>query len=395
MEKSFPIVVFCKYYMQNMDSNFEIRNTNTNDQFYTAKVGYILKRLEILIIMSMLILCGCPDASDKNIQDSKLNVMQINSKAATAFINHYFSFFMKRDFNVMSSFYGKELLNKMKNVVPSSEPHPQGYQISEGEMNNNKISYNVNIYSGYTDKPYFSKDEFVYIVGIENGKTLIKDIEKKKSTEIYQKDSTIFKRNGEELQGEKLTSLKDLPEYIVPTDAFSVHKKIKIPNKSYGPSALSPDDKKIVFTTYDKNSFIGIIKEPEDTETLMQEGGKQGGNMQQSNEKNKIKAVDMLYDTVIHNLCFSPDGKKILIQYSYKGDPSKLIMYDAESCKMLPIKTNKQFLEGMYSFEKAYFENASTLIFTVIPVNNSLPENAKYSGVWALNLSKAILNKIE
>lgn len=361
----------------------------------------------------MLVLCGCPDPGSKSTEDNKVNVMKADVKASTTFINHYFRFFMQRKFDVMSSFYSKTLESKLKNETKVIEPHPEGYHIGEGETENNDVKFAVEIYNGYSDKPYYSEDEFVYIVGLENGKTYIKDIQKKKSTEIFEKDGELYRRNGEEVEGEKLTSLKELPEYVIPTDALSGHKKLPLPNKKYGVAALSPDKKTLVFTTADKNSFLGIIKEESEAETFKQDGsgqsgGQQGGGQsgggsqsaggasQQSTQKPKlkIKTIDLLYNAVIHNVCFSPDGKKIVIQYSVGQKPSKLMMYDAESGSMVPFKTNKQFMEETCYFNNPYFETADALIFTVAPVAGSSAQVSKSAGTWLLDIAKGKLNKI-
>lgn len=374
-----------------------------------------MRRFLILLFLSMFLLCGCPDPKEEPQPGSKMNVMKVDTKAATIFLNHYFNFFMRRDYPVMASFYGKELAEIMKNATAIKEPHPVGYTIEEGETRGNEIIYHVNVFSLYSKKTYASKDSYDYIVGLEKGKNVIVSILERGSSEILAKEGELVKKQSKQ-QEEGLVKLSSLPEYTVGSIALTTQKKLKIPSKVFGVCGFSPDGKTIAMVTYDRNSFIGLIKMQKDAEVFGfktsegktdQSGGGGGGQngaggegsgnpgKQQSQGNYEVKPLDILYDTVIQSICFSPDGKKMVLQYCKGGAASKLMMYDTDTAKIQQIMTDRQFPDGEYSFQNPYFENAHTLIFTTAYAMKNRNAEKGYVGTWNLNLTKGKIKKIE
>ena len=239
-----------------------------------------MKKILILLIAGMFVFTGC---SDKKVQKSdvnKINVMRTDVKAAKVFMNNYMRYVMKKNNGALRSFYGTTVKNRITDIPTSGNPHPIGYSMNEGEEKENKAEFTIRIYSGNTGLPYFSDDEYKYTVAMVKGKMLIDDIMKGKTLELYEKDKQLYKREGDKLNGTPLLSLKDLPKYAVPKESASPGQKFSTPNKSFGPCAISPDGKTIVISSFDKNSFIGILNEEESTETVSYTGKKPSGGSQ-------------------------------------------------------------------------------------------------------------------
>jgi uncharacterized membrane protein YgcG len=232
------------------------------------KVGDKLKRLlsVALVILLMFFTLGCPDKKESNgDNEDKTSVKRIEIKSANLLMENYMRFLMIGNHGAMKSFYSAGLKKKLKIKAVSADVLPAGYSVGEAEIMMEKANYKVNIYNSNRKGAYFSDDEFKYVVKQEGNKLVIDDISKEKSTELFKEGKSLFKRMDEKLKGDKIISLTDLPNYITAKEASSVEQKFPMPKKDFGPCALSPDGKTIVFSSTDKSSFIGILKENEDT----------------------------------------------------------------------------------------------------------------------------------
>ena len=231
------------------------------------KVGDELKKLLMvpLVILLMFFVLGCPDKPEsKGDNEEKTKVKRIETKSAGLLMENYMRFLMIGNHGAMKSFYSVGLKKKLQIKASSEEVLPAGYSIGEADMTMEKANYKVNIYNSSRKEAYFSDDEFKYVVKYEGNKLVIDDIQKQKSTELYKEGNELFQRKEEEIKGSKIISLQDLPNYISAKEASAAEQKFPMPKKDFGPCALSPDGKVIVFSSTDKSSFIGILNENEE-----------------------------------------------------------------------------------------------------------------------------------
>lgn len=370
------------------------------------------KLIPILMIGFMLVFTGCPDKKDTSTDEGKVNVMRVDLKAAKVLMDNYMRYLMKRDNGAMRSFYGADIKLKLKKTPTAVNPHPVGYSMNEGETKEKKAKFKVHVFSGSTDTPYFSDDEYTYVVAIENGKMVISDIVKGKSLELFERYGVLYKREGDKLKGEYLISLVNLPNYVVPKESSSIEQKFALPKKAFGPCAMSPDGKTAVITSFDKDCFIGTIEEAS-SETMAQQpqskssGGPQGGGgasqggenqgQQISSEKTNmnLKTVDFYFASKVNSVSFSPDGEKFIVEYTAPNRLSQIMIYKASNGEPVKIESNKQFRKDRFSITRAYFSSPEELIFTVVPAKNATPEESKFKGDWKLDVKKGELKQIE
>jgi hypothetical protein len=231
------------------------------------KVGDRLKKLLMvpLVILFMFFTVGCPDkAESKGDTEEKTKTKKIEVKSADLLMENYMRFLMIGNRGAMKSFYSAGLKKKLRIKASSADILPAGFSVGEADMMMEKANYKVNIYNSNRKGAYFSNDEFKYVVKIEGNKLVIDDISKEKSTELFKDGNYLFKRMDEKIKGDKIISLQDLPNYITAKEASAVEQKFPMPKKNFGPCALSPDGKVIVFSTTDKSSFLGILNENEE-----------------------------------------------------------------------------------------------------------------------------------
>lgn len=404
--------IICKFLLRFMQPRFFLGRYIFNMRLREySKEGGCMKKLVIgLLLSSMLILTGCPDKKDSGGDENKVNVMKTDVKAARVFMSNYLRAVMKRNNGAMYSFYGPKLRDKIKNTPSARNPHPVGYSLNEGENKEKKAEFKVHIFSAITNMPYFSDDEFKYTVSMESGKMIIDDMEKGKSVELYEKNSTLYKREGDKLAGKPLASLSDLPRYAVPKESASLEQKFPVPRKSFGSLALSPDGDTAIITSYDKDSFIGSVNEEESKSSMRsiavmsqpgggQKGGGsqggQGGGQEQKNEKIKLRTVDFYFNSRINNITYSPDGKTFVVEYTPKSGLRQISAYDGKSGEPVQLKSNRSFRSDRFSITDAYFTSPSELIFTIIPVPDATLEEKRFKGDWVLNMEKNELRQIE
>lgn len=367
-----------------------------------------------MIIGFMFIFSGCPDKEETNEGDNKVNVMKVDVKSARVLMENYMRYLMKRNSDAMRSFYGANTRMKIKETPAVKDPHPIGYSLNEGESKNKTAVFKAHIFSGSSNLPYFSDDEFTYTVVLEGGKMVIDNIEKGKTVELYENGASIYKREGDKVKGDILVALKDLPNYVISKESSLIEQKFILPKQAFGPCALSPDGKTAIITSYDNNSFIGAIEEGS-KETMAQQGGKsqgqgggkggqsggsqQGGGQEEKGGETKsnmkLKTIDFYFDCMVNSINFSPDGDMFVVEYTPKKGMHQIAVYKGSTGEQVRLESNKQFNRNRFEMTRPYFSSPDELVFTLIPAKNSTPEEARFKGDWKLNIKKGEIKQIE
>lgn len=417
------------------------------------------KVLCIFLFLLLIIFPGCPDKEKQKSNDSnKVQVekkdTKIDKKAAKVFIENYMSYVLKGDVDAMKSFYSDDLKFKIMSVPFTSNAHPVGYKMdteegssgeegggseeSGGKDEGKGVDFKVHIYSSSKGAPYFSDDTYKYTVTMQDNKMAIDKMEKEKSTELYEKNDVLYKREGDKITGEQVISLKDMPEYITLSNTVSPGLKLPTPRDAFGPCALSPDGKDVVITTAGTPkgtasggyAFAGIIKSEEgkqeggEQESIKQQGGQQdakqtmkleggmGGGAQQKKagaekgvteegakqaEKKKppsMKILDLYMGSKVNTVSFSPDGKLILVEFIPPSGLSRVRVYKSESSEPLELTIEKQFKPDRFAISSAYFTSPEELSFNVIPASDATAEEQRFKGTWQFNVKTEKLKQM-
>lgn len=390
-----------------------------------------------LLIISLIFFTGCPDnekqkSNDSNKVQVEKNEDTIDEKAAEAFMKNYLSYLLKGNIDGMKSFYSESLKSHISDIPFSASSRPVAYkmEIDESSQENTSEgktkSFKVNIYNCGIDIPYFSDDTYKYVVEKKEGKMAISKIEKVKSTEIFEMNKGLYKREGDKIKGEKILSLSDMPEYISLSNVGFPGQKIPLPKEAFGPCAISPDGKSIIITTKGITKkegkdtdyyFIGIVsmKENKDEEEslkqnkkdsrqvikLEEEKGKESKEEMPSNEEGKmqegekaekaipiIKTLDLYVGSKIKTVCFSPDGKLILTEYINPSRLNRIKMYKSKEGESMDLIIDKQFLPERFSLLSPYFISLKEIVFKVEPGKDATLEEQKFKGEWEFDFQE-------
>lgn len=360
----------------------------------------------------MFLFSGCPggEEEDEKEKDNKMKVKVIETKVAKEFMDNYMRFLLRGEDAATKSFYSPRVKASIKADVPKvPEPHPVGYKIESGESKKEKREMKVKIYSAYTGTPYFSEDSFKYTLIIDDGRLLIDKIDKEKSIELFAKKNTLYKREGDKVEGDMLLTTDELPYYV--TSKSATEQKFQVSKDSFGPSALASDGKKILITTVGSNSLVAIADMEESEEAYAMEGGDKqggaggegGGGQSQGGEQSggkaekkpkiKITPVDLYFKNKINIVNFSPDGKSFIVEFTSPDGMSRMIMYDSAKGDMIKTPIDKQFKEGSFSVKNAYFISDNEIVFNIEPGKNTTIEEKMLKGEWILDIKKEKLKQ--
>ncbi|KRQ86714.1 hypothetical protein ABG79_01466 [Caloramator mitchellensis] len=368
--------------------------------------------LLIIIAVSMILFTGCPDEEKKESSDKKeVQNTTIDKKAAEEFLNNYLFHAIKRDTNAMLSYYSPKLIENYKEVVKNENPHPVGYKIEEGEISK-ESEFKVHIFNAYNAYPYFSDDTFKYKLTSKNGKLLIDEIKKEDSIELYSKGNSLYKKTGDNAQGEFIVSIEDFPAFTSAQNIIYPEQKFKVPKKKLGPCAIDSEGKIAIVSSIDVDSYIGIVRLDEEAFNMAQNGqkgqgqdqkGEGGGGEEQKSEEErqrekkeiKIKSLDFYSNKIIQIITLSPDGKTILTEISDNRGKREIKGYKGEDGSSLELEFVKQFKSDVFSTINPFFISKNEFVFSVEVKPNATDEEKRLRGDWVYNIETKKFRQIK
>lgn len=368
------------------------------------------KIMSLLLVFMMLLFTGCPGGEEPKSKsnDNKTQVKKIDKKAAKEFMDNYMRYMMSGNNAALNSFYSDEIKEKASSVPETTNPSPVGFKLEEGENKKEDMEFTAHIYSASTETPYFSDDTYKYTIKSEDGKMIIDKIQKDKTSEVFSKGDTIYKREGDKVTGEPLFKLEDLPLFAAPKGAGV--GKYNVPRESFGPCAIAPDGKSfIISSSGDDNSFIAAIKMEEAKEAALIQGGEQGeqggggqqkggqeqGNQEKSDKNVSLKPIDLYLNTKITGISFAPDGKMLAVEAIPPGGLTRVNLYKGKEWEQVKSDIDKHFAKDRFSIKKPYFVEENKMIFTVEPIKDATSEEQTYKGEWIYNIKDDKVNQIK
>ncbi|SUY59123.1 putative phage head-tail adaptor [Clostridium sporogenes] len=176
--------------------------------------------------------------------------------------------------------------------------------------------------------------------------------------------------------------------------------------------SLSYSENFIAISTYDKDSYIGIITIDEskavqggqDQEDQGGQGGAEGGEtgqqgtdiMEEIGEKpigKEISSLDLLKGSKIDFMVFSPDEKFIAVQYETSDKTKNIRIYQADSANIIPFKMEDKFPLSKVNVTLSSFATDS-VIFNVSSKEKNDKNIAEFIGKWQLDLKEFKVKKM-
>jgi len=284
-------------------------------------------------------------------------------------VDSYIRSLIVRDQNI-DSFYSEGMLKASQNYTPLANPHPNGYKIGALEEKEGKLEGTVQLFSVFTGKPYFSSDESKITVIKEKGSYVIDKIEKKKTTEVNEKDNALILREDGDVQGKEIIKIDELPGFGTPQGARP-DQKFTIGRDGFGPVALDPEGKNLALSTRGTYPAVIVL----------------------DIEKKQAKPLDLYFEENIQSICWSQDGKYLAVEMANSDGTRFIYIYDSEKGEKIDDPMKDALPQEKFTIDNPFWTSESEIIFNVSGVSNLSPEEQKRTGSYKFDVKNVTLTK--
>ncbi|HDK7191346.1 TPA: head-tail adaptor protein [Clostridium botulinum] len=371
--------------------------------------NFAKKIIIFLIFTTTISLFGCK----KNKEDTKVT-NDFDIKIATNLFNSYMESLIEENMEGAQKLYSKKL-KKDKIKKENKDVKIKGYTTEEINEVGKSALFIAKVVSVNVKEPYTSVEEYKIRVIKEENEYKIYEVNISMDKEAFTKNNRIRYRNKNNVKTELIIKPSTLPDYSYAKDDKANIEKLTVPKKNIGPMSLSYSENFIAISTYDKNSYIGIITIDEskavqggqdqgDQGGQGEQGGAGGGEtrqeatdiMEEIGEKpigKEISSLDLLKGSKIDFMVFSPDEKFIAVQYETSDKTKNTRIYQADSAEIIPFKMEDKFPLNKVNVTLSSFATDS-IIFNVSSKEKNDKNLTEFIGKWQLDLKEFKVKKM-
>jgi len=350
----------------------------------------------MMAIILGVTLFGCK--SQKTQESSEANTFDI--KSATNVVNTYMKYLMKEDYENGKKLYSGDLLSKITPMT-DGEMKVKGFNMSEINEVGKSGVIKVRVTRTNLKKASASLDEYTFKVIKDGAEYKISEIASSAEKEAFYEDGGIRFRSKDNIKTNLIIDSSGIPQYAFSKDDKANVYKLPVPKNNFSNISFSYGGDKLGICTYDKNSYLGIIKIDESLAVQGGdeaggaggggggEGGKAGSNIMPREKPigKEISSVDVLRDSKVEFMTFSLDEKFMLAQYNRTNMGRCIRIYKADSGELIPVK-----FENNYPIDKVEIIFSSfdkgVVYYEVIPKGNIGKNEADIIGKWMLDLKE-------
>ncbi|EJO5347491.1 head-tail adaptor protein [Clostridium botulinum] len=364
------------------------------------------KKIIIFLIFTITTISvfGCK----KNKEDTKMT-SDFDIKIATNLLNSYMESLIEENIEGAKKLYSKKL-SKDKIKKENNDLKIKGYTIEEINEIGKSALFTTKVLSVNINEPYTSVEEYKIKVIKEDNEYRIDEIGINMDKEAFIKRNKIRYRNKNNIKTELIMKPASLPDYVYSKDDKANIEKLTVPKKNIGPMSFSYSENFIAISTYDKDSYIGIITIDESKAVQGgQDQGEQGGDggakaggddktdiMEEIAEKpigKEISSLDLLKGSKVDFMVFSPDEKFIAVQYETSDKSKNIRIYKSDSSDIIPFKMEDKFPLNKVNVTLSSFTTDS-IIFNVSSKGKNNKDSSEFIGKWKLDLKEFKVKKM-
>ena len=312
------------------------------------------------------------------------------------------NFIMKEDYENGKKLYTKDLLRKSSNM-PISDMKIKGYKITESNEVGRSGVFKVRVTRTSMVSSLSCLDEYSIKVVKDGAEYKISEVTSAEQKEAFVEWPGIRYRDKKNVKTNLIIDEAGLPKYIYSRDDGARLYKIMVPMKEFSSINYSYEGDKLAVSTYNKNSFIGVVNIDE---SLAVQGNGDGKSSDQSSQGGGSEVIakekpigkelipmDLLLDCKVDFMTFSLDEKFLLVQYTKENVGKYIRVYKVDSGEMIPVNFEKD-----YPMEKVQIVFSSfgkdSLTYEVIPKSNINNSEADIIGKWKLELKNFTVDKL-
>jgi len=359
-----------------------------------------IKKLFIYIFLILLSLsltaCG-----NKNEEKPKAQENEFEIKVAQNVVDLYMKALMKDDVEGARKLLTKELSLKTKDEG-KSDLKVKGYSIDETSEIGKSGFFKVKVTRMNLTKPIADLDDCSIKVIMEGSDYKINDVKNEVEKEAFYENYTLRLRSKDNVKTNLLIDSSSFPQYIFSKDDKGNLTKLPVPRSSYSVMNFGYSGEKIAISTFDKDSFLGLIKIDESMTTEggstggagdqsqddQGKGGEKGGGIAIGREKpigKKMAPLDLIKDSKIDFMTFSNGEKFIIAQYNKTNAGRCLRVYNTDSGDLIKVNFENEYAYG--KVEIVFSSSDKELLnFDVIQRDMKDKTAAEQAGKYQLDL---------
>lgn len=351
----------------------------------------------LLILFYILSFTGCAKKQEE--EKPKVNAFEI--KTAANVVENYMGLIMKEDYENGKKLYTKELLGKISNM-PISDMKIKGYKVTESNEVGRSGVFKVRITRTSMASSLSCLDEYSIKVVKDGAEYRISEVINSPQKEAFVEGIGIRYRDQKNVKTNLIIDEAGLPKYAYSRDDGAQLYKIMVPIKEFSSINFGYEGEKLAVSTYNKNSFIGVVNIDEslavqgDTGQSGSQTGQSGGSGEITKEKpigKELIPIDLLLNCKVEFMTFSLDEKFLLVQYNKENKGKYIRVYKVENGDMIPVNFEKD-----YPIEKVQIVFSSfgqdTMTFQVIPRSDVNISETDIIGKWKLDLKNFTVDKL-
>ncbi|MFL0269154.1 hypothetical protein [Candidatus Clostridium radicumherbarum] len=359
-----------------------------------------IKKAACYIVLMLAFMCvtGC---GSKNEEKPKAQENEFEIKVAQNVVELYMKSLMKDDLEGARKLLTKDLSLKTKDEG-NSDLKVKGYSIDETSEIGKSGLFKVKVTRMNLTKPVATLDDCSIKVIMEGSDYKIGEVKNEAEKEAFLENYTLRLRSKDNLKTNLLIDSSSFPQYVFSKDDKGNLTKLPVPRSSYSVMNFGYGGEKIAISTFDKDSFLGLIKIDESMTT---QGGSTGGASDQSQgdqgkgggagggtaigrEKpigKQMAALDLIKDSKIEFMTFSNGEKFILAQYNKTNAGRCIRVYNTDSGDLIKVNFENEYSYGKVEIVFSSFDK-DVLNYDVIQRDMKDKSAAEQAGKYQLDL---------
>ncbi|ERI94520.1 hypothetical protein HMPREF1982_00827 [Clostridiales bacterium oral taxon 876 str. F0540] len=348
----------------------------------------------------MFTLSACKSKKSE-VSNEEANEFEI--KVAQNVVDNYMKDLMREDLANAKKLYTKELAGKTAND-PKSDLKVKGYSIDETSEIGKTGFFKVKVTRMSLSEPITTLDECSIKIIKEGSDYKINEVKNETEKEAFLEDNALRVRSKNNIKTNLLIDSSSFPQYAFSKDDKGNLAKQVVPRNKFSVMNFGYEGERIAISSYDKDSYIGIIKIDESMATQGgggseegqgqgdqggKSGDKKGGSQgQMAREKpigKEMTSLDLLKDSKVEFMTFSNGEKFLMIQYNRNNMGRCIRVYNTDSGELIKQKFEEKYPYGKVEIVFSSFDK-DVMNYEVIAKDPKDKEASDQAGKYQINL---------
>jgi len=367
---------------------------------------HIRKVTLYILSLCLIVTVSACKTEKKEMQKNEENEFEI--KVAQNVVDVYMKALMKDDIENAKKLYSKELAEKTKETE-KSDLKIKGYSIEETSEVGRSGFFKVKVARMSLSQPIATLDECSIKVEKEDAEYKINEVKNETEKEAFLENETLRVRSKNNIKTNLLIDSSSFPQFVFSKDDKGNLTKQVVPRNKFSVMNFGYEGERIAISSYDKDSYIGIIKIDESMATQGgggggeggqgngggEQGGKsgggqgaQGGTMTREKPIGKeMTSIDLLKDAKVEFMTFSEGEKFLVVQYNKPTLGRCIRVYDTDSGELVKEKFEEKYPYGKVEIVFSSFDK-DAMNFEVIQKDMNDKSAAEIAGKYQINLKE-------